>query len=82
MEESWRRLDNEELPDLHSIPNSIRVIKSRIIRWARNAAGMRERNEAHGVLEEKSEGKRPLGKPRRKRKNNIKIDLQEIGRGN
>jgi hypothetical protein len=52
------------------------VIKSRIIRWARNVAGMRERKEAHGVLEEKSEGKRPLGRPRHKWKDNIKIDLR------
>jgi hypothetical protein len=52
------------------------VIKSRIIRWARNVADMRERKEAHGVLEAKSEGKRPLGRPKRKWKDNIKIDLR------
>jgi hypothetical protein len=54
------------------------VIKSRRIGWAGNVAGMRERREAYGVLVEKPEGKRPLGRPRRKWKDKFKIDLQEI----
>jgi len=55
------------------------VIKSRRIRWDWHVAGMRERREAHRVLVEKPEENRPLGRPRRKWKDNIKIDLQEVG---
>jgi hypothetical protein len=56
------------------------VIKSRI-RRAGNVAGMKDRREANGVSEEKPEGKRPLARSRRKWKDNIKIDLQEVGWG-
>ena len=57
------------------------MIKSRRIGWDGHVAGMRERREAHRVLVEKPEGKRPLGRHRRKWKDNIKIDLQEVGWG-
>jgi hypothetical protein len=71
----WRRLHNEDLHDRHS-PHIILVIKSRSTRWARNVGRMRERTGAYCVLLGKPEGKRPLGRPRR-RWENIKIDLQQ-----
>jgi hypothetical protein len=60
----WRKLPNEELSDLYSSPNIIRVIKSRRMRWAVHVARMGERKGAYGVLVEKHDGKRPLGRPR------------------
>ena len=77
----WRKLNNEELNDLYSSPNIVRVIKSRIIRWAGHVACMGERRGVYRVLEGKPEGNRPLGKPRRRWDHNIKMDLQEVGRG-
>jgi len=56
------------------------VIKSRI-RWAGHVARMGERRDVYRVLVEKPEGKRPLGRPRRRCEDNIKIDLQEVGCG-
>jgi len=61
----WRKLHNEELSDLYSSPNIIRVIKSRRMRWAVYIARMGERRGAYRVLVGKPEGKRPLGRPRR-----------------
>jgi hypothetical protein len=60
-----RRLHNEELYALYSSPNIIRVIKLRRLRWAGHAARRGERRGAYRALEEKSEGRRPLGRPRR-----------------
>ena len=77
----WRRLHNEELNDLYSSPNSVRVIKSRRIRWAGHVARMVEERGACRVLVGKPDGKRPLGRPRRRWVDNIRMDLQEVGCG-
>jgi len=77
----WRRLHNEELNDLYSSPNIVRVIKSRRMRWAGYVARMGEEREAYRVLVGKPEGKRPLGRPRRRRVDNIMMDVQEVGCG-
>jgi hypothetical protein len=76
--------NNEELNDLYSLPNIVRVVKSRRMRWAGHVARMGEIRGVHRVLVGKPERKRPLGKPRCRWENNIKIDLQEVGgrRGN
>jgi hypothetical protein len=75
----WVKLRNEELSDLYCSPNIIRVIKSRRIRWAGHVARVRERRCVYKVLVGKPEGKRPLGRPRRRWEDNIKIDLQVVG---
>ena len=75
------RLHNEELNDLYSTPNIVRVIKSRIMRWAEHVARMEEGRSVHKVLVGKPEGKRPLGRPRRRWEDNIKTELEEVGRG-
>jgi hypothetical protein len=72
---SKRRLHNRELYALYSSPNIIRVIKSRRLRWAGHVARMGESGGAYRVLVGKPEGRRPLGRPRRKREYNIKMDL-------
>jgi len=74
----WRKLHNEELNDPYSSPNIVCVIKSRRMRWAGHVARMGERRGIYRVLVGKPEGKRPLGRPRRRWKNNIKMDLQEV----
>jgi hypothetical protein len=76
----WRRLHNIELYALYS-PNIIRVIKSRRLRWAGHVARMGERRCAYRVLAGKPEGRRPLGRPRRRWEDNIKMDLREVGWG-
>ena len=75
----WRKLHNVELNDLYTSPNIVRVIKSRRIRWAGHVARMGERRGVYRVLVGKPEGKRPLGRPRRRWEDNIKMDLQEVG---
>jgi len=62
----WRKLHNEELSDLYSSPSIVRVIKSRRMRWAGHVAFMGERRGAYRVLVGKTEGKRPLGRPKRR----------------
>jgi hypothetical protein len=77
----WRKLHNEELRDLYSLPNIVRVVKSRRMRWAGHVACMGEGRGVHRVLVGNPEGKRPLGRPRRRWENNIKMDLQQVGGG-
>jgi hypothetical protein len=77
----WRKLHNGELSDLYSLPNTVRVVKSRRMRWAGHVARMGEGRGVHRVLVGKPKGKRPLGRPRRRWEDNIKMDLQEEGGG-
>jgi hypothetical protein len=63
----WIKLHNEELNDLYSLPNIVRVVKSRRMRWAGHVARMGEEREVHRVLVGNPEGKRPPGRPRRRR---------------
>ena len=77
----WRKLHNEELNSLYRSPNIVRVIKSRGMRWAGHVAHMEEGRGVHKVLVGKPEGKRPLGRPRHRWEDNIKMDLHEVGRG-
>jgi hypothetical protein len=77
----WRRLHNEELNDLYSSPNIIRVIKSRRMRWVGHVAHMGEKRGAYQILVGRPEGRRPLGRPRCRWEDNIKTDLQEVGWG-
>ena len=76
----WRKLHNEELNDLYSSPNIVRVIKSRRMKWAGHVAHMGEKRGVYRVLVGKLEGKRPLGRPRH-RWVDIRTDLQEVGCG-
>ena len=75
----WRRLYNEELNDLYCSPNIVRVIKSRRMRWAGHVAHMGEERGVYRALVGKPEGKRPLGRPRRRWVHNIRTDLEEVG---
>ena len=77
----WRRLHNEELNDLYSSHNIVRVIKSRRMRWAGHVPRMGEERGVYRVLVGKPEGKSPLGRPRRRWVDNIRMDLQEVGCG-
>jgi hypothetical protein len=71
-------LHNDELHNLYSSPNIVRVIKSRRMRWAGHVARMGEGRGVYRVLVGRPEGKRPLGRPRRRWEDNIKRDLREI----
>ena len=75
----WRQLHNEKLNDLYCSPNIVRVIKSRRMRWEGNVARMVERRCVYRVFMGKPEVKRPLGRPRCRWEDNIKMDLQEVG---
>ena len=77
----WRKLHNEERSDLYSLPNIVWVVKSRRMRWVGRVARMGEGRGVHRVLVGKPEGKRPLGRPRRRWEDNIKMDLREVGGG-
>jgi hypothetical protein len=77
-----RKLHNEELHDLYSSPSIIRIIKSRKMRRVGHAARMGEKRNVYRLLVGKPEGKRPLGRPRRRWIDNIKIDVLEIGLSN
>jgi hypothetical protein len=77
----WRKLHNEELHNLYSSPGIIRMIMSRRRRWARHVAGMGKKRNVYRILVGKPDGKRSLGRPRRRWEDNIKIDLREIGWG-
>jgi hypothetical protein len=74
----WRKLHKEELNDLYCSPNITRVIKSRRMRWAGHVVRMVERRGVCEVLVGKPERKRPLGRPRRRWEDSIKMDLQEV----
>jgi hypothetical protein len=75
----WRKLRNEELSDLYSLPNFVRVAKSRRMRWAGHVACMGEGRGVYRVLVGKPVGKIPLGRPRRRWEDNIKMNLQDVG---
>jgi hypothetical protein len=77
----WKKLYNEELRDLYSSPRMIRIIKSMRMRWAGHVARMGEKRNAYRLLVAKPEGKRPLGRPRRRWVDNIKMDILKIGWG-
>ena len=76
-----RKLHNVELNYLYSSPNIVRVIKSRRMRWAEHITRMGERRGLYRVLVGKPEGKTPLGRPRRRWEDNIKMGLQKVGCG-
>jgi hypothetical protein len=76
---SWRKLHNDELHNLYPSPNVVRVIKSRRMRWAGHVARMGEGRGVYSVLVGRPEGKRPLGRPRYRWEDNIKMDFREIG---
>jgi hypothetical protein len=76
---SWRKLYNDELHNLYSSPNIVRVIKSRRLRWVGHVARMTEGRGVYKVFVVRPEGKRPLGRPRLRWEYNIKMDLREIG---
>jgi hypothetical protein len=71
-----RKLHNEELHNLYSSPSIIRMIKSRRMRWASHVTRMRTKRNAYRILVGKPEGKRPLGRPRRRWEDSIKKILE------
>jgi hypothetical protein len=78
----WRKLHNEELHNWYSSPDIIRQVKSRRMRWAGYVARMgEERKVYYKVLVGKPEGRRPLGRPRRRWEDGVRMDLREIGLG-
>jgi hypothetical protein len=77
----WRKLHNEELQNLYSSPDIIRKVKSGRMRWAGHVARMGEERKVYKVLVGKPEGKRQLGRPRRRWEDGIRMDLREIGLG-
>jgi hypothetical protein len=75
----WRKLHNEELHNLYSSPSIIRIIKLKRMKWVGHVARMGEKRNVYRLLAGKPEGKRPLGRPRHRWMDNIKMDLLEIG---
>jgi hypothetical protein len=75
----WRKLRNQELKDLYSSPNIVRVIKSTRMKWSGHVARMGERTAVHRVLVGKREGKRPHRRQRRIWEDNIKMALRDVG---
>jgi hypothetical protein len=73
-----RKLHNEELHDLYSSPSIIKIIKTRRMRWAGHVVRMGEKRNAYRLLAGKLEGRRPLGRPRRRWADNIRMDLVEV----
>ena len=78
---TWRKIHNEELNDLYCSPSTVRVIKLIRMRWVGHVARMGERRGVYRVVVGKPEGERPLGRPRCRWEDNIKVDLQEVGCG-
>jgi hypothetical protein len=76
----WRKLHNEELHGLYSSPSIVRVIRERM-RWAEHVARMGDVRGTYSILVGKPEGRRPLGRPRLRWEDNIKMDLRETGFG-
>jgi hypothetical protein len=77
----WRKLHNEELHNLYSSPDVIRMITSRRMRWESHIARMGKKRNAYRILVGKPEGKRPQGSPTHKWENNIKIGFRKVGWG-
>jgi hypothetical protein len=77
----WRKLHNEELHNLDSLPSTTRMIKSRRMRGAGHVACMWRKRNAYRILVGNPKGKRPLGRPRRRSEDNVQMDLREIGWG-
>jgi hypothetical protein len=77
----WRKLHNEELHDLYSSTSIIRIIKASRMRWAVHVARMGEKRNAYRLLVGRPEGRRPLGRPRRRWLDNIRMDIVEVGWG-
>jgi hypothetical protein len=75
----WRKLHNEELRNLYSSASTIRMMESSLMRWARHVALILEISNAYGILVGMPEGKRPVGRPKRRWKNGIKTNLRETG---
>jgi len=73
----WRKLHNEELSDLYPLPNIVRVVKSRRMGWAGHVARIGQERGVYRVLVGKPDGKRPLGRPRRRWEDNIKMDFRK-----
>jgi hypothetical protein len=77
----WRKLHNDELHNLYSSPSIIIMIKSKRVRWTGHVARMGKNRNAYRILVGKPEGKRPLGRPRHRWEDNIRMDLREIEEG-
>jgi hypothetical protein len=77
----WRKLHNEELRDLYSSPSIIGITKSRRMRWAGHVARLGEKSNAYMLLVGKAEGRRSLGRPRRRWLDDIRMDLVDVGWG-
>jgi hypothetical protein len=77
----WKKLHNEELDSLYSLPNIVRVMKSRRMRWEGHVARMGEVRAVYRVMVGKPEGKRPLERPRCRWEDNIRMELEEVGCG-
>jgi len=75
----WRKLHNDDLHSLYSSLNIVKVIKSRRMRWERHVVRMGKERGIYVVLIGRSECKRPLGRPRRRCEDKVKVDLREIG---
>jgi hypothetical protein len=74
-------LHNEKLRDLYSSPSIIRIIKPRRIRWVSHVARMGEKRNDYRLLVGRPEGKKPLGRPKRRWMDNVRMDLGEVGWG-